>query len=500
MKKTLLLIALLASAGFSQTLPNVGTRILDSLARYGADTSADSTWTFKNVNIHSGNAVFQTLSATTVYFNDTAVDITDSVNRILAAGNVPYVNADSSLFNNLKISGSGPFIATRLTPDSVVIVVPTLFNGTVAVRDSGNLTVDGDTVATVNNLRDFVQSGDEDAAFHDVAVSNALSADGLISLGDVGGGDYALVVNPNDIIVTKLELIAEDTIRSQAGLVLENLTSKGCLGTDASGNVIEGSCPDSDSSWSEITVTDTAFINYGLFNGIGVSGSGPFTAFEFKGDTGSAVVPFAFTNNLYSNGASKFGDLGGGDYVLEIGLSDPSFDVNSAVANLNGGANMGEIGPGVYLASIGGGAFTVDASITPDFYGGLNVHSLFRQGDPGDSKNPLYIDNVGSNIHAIAGFVGGGNSDYDDTLTYGFESVAGPGGPGLGVIRIFASLFDQPDHPAEINIQPVQTDAAIGSVVINGATVTVTPLAGSGNRYVCADSGGVLFTSAIACP
>ncbi len=247
----------------------------------GGDASFDS--------LYANKGVFGTLSATTVYFNDTAVDITDSVLRIINDGHNAFF--DTATANVLEVFGTGPS-PLRVKGDSGITTGKWKFGGTLSVTSANKLTVGGDTVATLNNLRSFVQSGDEDAAFHDVSVSN--------------------------------------------GLILSGLTDKNCIGTGPSGNVIEGSCGGGggiDSSDASGLISDS------------------LDAAVRSGTQNISVYDGLVNNLLDSKGLNYFGDLTGGEHAVTIDVD--KFEVDESITpdfysslNVHGALSVGDAGNG----------------------------------------------------------------------------------------------------------------------------------------------------------
>ncbi len=183
----------------------------------------------------------------------------------------------------------------------------------------------------------------------------------------------------------------------------------------------------------------------------------------------------------------RAGDLGGGQYAIDLASADPfSLTINNAVIlTANGGAYIGEVTPGgANTATITGAEFSVNESITPEFYGGLNVHQALSVGDAGSYyafqvelgdpftitfKAPTYM-NDGANI----GKDGMGN----------YAMQVGPSSVLIGNDGVPATT----DAFGDVNVhQALNVDGA----------VTLSDLATGDTRVVCVGGGGNLFPGTI---
>ncbi len=408
---------------------------------------------------------------TTIIVIDTADAeglIHDSLDAAVRSG------TQAGSFSELTIPGDGPFTALSVTGSAFNVAVPSEFGSTVLMEDTarveGNLVlsaltnksclgtnglgrvIEGSCVtaaAVSDSLDSAVRSGNGDIDVNNARVRGTGDVDGQFRAGSLTGPDYAFKVNPGD---------------------------------------------------HEISTDQTIFVKIDGSMEIGKNGVGDYGVYI---DTTmiQAAVTGDFLAALNGHGIFNAGDLGLGGYIMNVDTTDISFNVNVlATSYINGNTYIGDIGAArKALTILTDGTMSVNESVTPDFFGGLNVHGVLAVG--GGDWNPIVVDP--SNGGDRSGIFGGGyNGNGElDSLNYGYISVVdGAPGPGQGHTRLFSALHHVDGFLEQIDIQPVEGDNALGVTNLYGASVVVGSLVGSGNRYVCVDAGGTFFAAAIACP
>lgn len=243
-----------------------------------------------------------------------------------------------------------------------------------------------------------------------------------------------------------------------------------------------------NSFWGIVALAALYSIPQAQFAGL-PSSYAPISADTLGDSAITYVQPYGYSNPKVLRSinmtqlANKVGGGGGGGDSSWVSI-EVTYLLDSKGLNY-----FGDLGSGQHVVTIDTSGFNVDPTVTPEFYGGLNVHGTLSVGEMDGSSSTIFI---------------GGDAYFGDSTsgsifwsTYYSSNLT---------ISARQHQSEETTSSTAVILSPYSDDANIGTVYIYGeATYVQAPsfyviyLGGGGNRYVCVDNAGLFFNSATAC-
>ncbi len=312
----------------------------------------------------------------------------------------------------------------------------------------------------------------------DINVDEAIIQTGDVTVrfraGDLGGGQYVQETDPT--------FPAQFNVNPQAITHLYGPTHI----RDIGGNQF---AVDIDTGLFEVAASITPDFLGGLnVAGIITGNSGTKigeiddTTWAFTIESGDPFFARFNENILVSvDGAFEAGKTGS-SHVLNVSPSGLNTALSASVT-LDGPTIIGSNSNGDHTVSIDSSIFEVQNYVTPDFYGGLNVHGTLSVGEVDGSQTVSYI---------------GGNDTFGDSLTGSFVWVTNLSAANL-IISAAQHQLGETTTNTVVALTPYYDNAALGTVRLDGEYVQVSSLATGSTKFACFDNNGGFFASATVC-